>query len=116
MSKNKIKLNNLEIINEIVNSEELDEYTKNTISNIKNDIFKNNILDIEQRKIVNSIYLKKKSKLGRNIETMIWQFYRHRGKLDVNTIIKQYGRDNLVINYSIQPIKKDIIKDEIEEL
>ena len=32
---------------------------------------------------------------------MIWQFYRHRGKLSVNKVIKQYGRENLTINYKI---------------
>ena len=103
---NKTILNNIEYINQIINLEEIDEYTKNTIISIKNDTFKNNIIDIEKNKIVNSIYLKKKSKIGRHIETMIWQYYRHRGKLDVNKIIKQYGRDNLVINYSIKPSQK----------
>ena len=96
MSKN-IKLNNLELINELT---ELDSYTNNLINNIKNPIFKNNVIDLEVKKIVSSIYLKKKSKLGKNIETMIWQYYRHRGKQDVNEIIYKYQRDNLIINYS----------------
>jgi len=105
MKDKKVNLDNLEIISLIENSDDIDQYTKNFLSNIKNLTFKNNILDLENKKIVNSIYLKKKSKIGRHIETMIWQFYRHRGKKDVNQIIKQYGRDNLIINYSINSNK-----------
>lgn len=79
----------------------LDNYTKNRLLLIKNEKFKINIFDIEKKLIVNSIYFKKKSKLNRDMSTMVWQFYRHRGKLNVNEIIKKYGRDNLIINYSV---------------
>jgi hypothetical protein len=75
--------------------------TNDFLNNLKNEIFKNNIFDNENKRIVNSIYLQKKTKLGKNMTTMIWQFYRHRGKLNVNDVIKKYGREKLVINYKV---------------
>jgi hypothetical protein len=88
----------MEIMNELDN---LDSYTKKSLLLIKNETFKINIFDVEKKLIVNSIYFKKKSKLDRDMSTMVWQYYRHRGKSNVNDIIKKYGRDNLIINYSI---------------
>jgi hypothetical protein len=78
-----------------------DNLTNNFLSEIKNSLFRENIIDIETNKIINSIYLQKKTKLGRKMSTMVWQYYRHRGKINVNTIIKRYGRENLIINYKI---------------
>ena len=75
--------------------------TEEFIQSIKNPVFKINILDTETNQVVSSIYLIKKTKLGRTLNTMVWQFFRHRSKLDVNKIIKQYGRENLIINYKI---------------
>ena len=98
----KIELKNLEQIKQIEEFENLDPYTKNELIKIKNIIFKNNIFDIEKYQIVSSIRLIKTSKLGRIVQPMVWEYYRHRGNLDVNQIIKQYGRDNLIINYSIK--------------
>ena len=80
---------------------ELDEYTQNFLNSLKNEKFKENILDIEKNLIVSSVYFKKKTKLDRDMSTMVWQYYRHRGKTNVNSIIEKYGRDNLVINYSL---------------
>jgi hypothetical protein len=102
----KIELKNLEKIKEIEENIILEPYTKNELSKIKNIIFKNNIYDIEKHQIVSSIRLLKQSKLGNTIQPMVWEYYRHRGNLDVNEIIKKYGRDNLVINYSIGNISK----------
>jgi hypothetical protein len=119
----KNKLDNIEIIDNMISSGELDEYTQNYLSSIKNNAFKNNIIDLEKKLIVSSVYHKKISKMGRNIETMIWQIYRHRGTSDVNKIIKQYGRNNLIINYSINPefaknnkIIKDILYEIIDKI
>ena len=75
--------------------------TEKFIQSIKNQIFKKNILDTDTIQAVSSIYLVKKTKLGRTLNTMVWEFYRHRAKLDVNDIIKKYGRENLIINYKI---------------
>ena len=75
--------------------------TSRYIESIKNPVFKTNIFDVETNQIVNSIYLVKKTKLGRTLNTMVWQFFRHRGKLNVNQVIKQYSRENLIINYKI---------------
>ncbi len=105
----KIELNNLDIIEVIENSEEVDEWTRNEIKKIKNKTFKNNIVDIETKQIVSSIRLVKTSKLGRKVTPMVWEYYKNRANLDVNKIIKDYGRDNLVINYSILPKPKKII-------
>ncbi len=71
------------------------------IDSIKNPVFKTNIVDIETNQVVNSIYLVKKTKLGRTMNTMVWQIFRHRGKLNVNQVIKKYSRENLIINYKI---------------
>ena len=68
-----------------------------------NPTFKKNVTDIEKGMIVKSIYLKKKTKMDRDMQTLVWQYYRHRGSLNVNDVIKKYGRDSLVINYSITP-------------
>ncbi len=75
--------------------------TEKFIQSIKNPVFKTNIVDVETNQVVNSIYLVKKTKLGRTMSTMVWQFFRHRGKLNVNQVIKQYKRENLIINYKI---------------
>jgi len=104
----KIELKNLDKIKEIEENIILEPYTKNELSKIKNIIFKNNIFDIEKNQIVSSIRLLKQSKLGNTIQPMVWEYYRHRGNLDVNEIIKKYGRDNLVINYSIGGISKQV--------
>ncbi len=71
------------------------------IDSIKNPVFKTNIVDTETNQVVNSIYLVKKTKLGRTLNTMVWQIFRHRGKLNVNQVIKKYSRENLIINYKI---------------
>lgn len=82
-----------------------------TMSNkeINNPIFKKNVTDSTNEKIVKSIYLKKKSKMDREMQTLVWQYYRHRKSLNVNDVIKKYGRESLVINYSI-PNKRTIDK------
>ena len=81
--------------------EQIDIKTKGFLDLIKNPIFIENIYDTEKKQIVNSIYLNKITKIGRQMSTMVWQYYRHRGKLNVNKVIKQYGRENLTINYKI---------------
>jgi hypothetical protein len=73
--------------------------------------FEKNVTDDEKKMIVKSIYLKKKTKMNREMQTLVWQYYRHRGSLNVNDVIKKYGRDSLVINYSIIPKKNDCIED-----
>ncbi len=75
--------------------------TEKFLESIKNPAFKTNIIDTETNQVVNSIYWVKKTKLGRTMSTMVWQFFRHRGKLNVNQVIKQYKRENLIINYKI---------------
>lgn len=99
----KIELKNLEQIKSIEISDELDEWTKNKLLNIKNQTFKNNVFDVEKKLLVSSIRVVKTSKLGRNLTPMIWEYYKNRGNLDVNHIIKTYSRENLIINYSICP-------------
>ena len=85
----------------IMKDEQVDIKTKKFLGLIKNPIFMENIYDTEKKQIVNSLYLNKITKMGRQMSTMVWQYYRHRGKLNVNKVIKQYGRENLTINYKI---------------
>ena len=82
---------------------------------INNPVFKKNVTDLTNEKIVKSIYLKKKSKMDREMQTLVWQYYRHRKSLNVNDVIKKYGRESLVINYSI-PNKKTTDKVDSESI
>lgn len=102
----KIELKNLETIKLIEESGELDQWTQSELGKIKNFTFKNNIFDCEEKKIVSSVRLLKTSKLGRTVKPMVWEYYKNRGNLDINQIIKQYGRSNLVINYSVHPSQR----------
>ena len=86
----------------------MDPKTKEKLLKVKNEIFKINILDIEAKLIVSSVYLKKNNKNQENKEninnkemkTMVWEYYKSRNKTNVNDIINKYGRDNIIINYS----------------
>lgn len=91
----------LGFIESIIADSQIDEKTKNFLIGMKNPIFMINVFDTEKKLVVNSVYLNKITKLGRSMSTMVWQYFRHRGKLNVNKLIKQYGRDNLTINYKI---------------
>lgn len=103
----KIELKNINQIKLIENSDNIDDWTKKKLLEIKNLTFKNNIFDIEQNKIVSSVRIIKTSKLGKKITPLLWEYYRNRGNLDVNMIIKKYSRENLSINYSIYPLKNN---------
>lgn len=102
-SGKKIELKNLDLIKQIEESGELDEWTQNKLSQIKNQTFKNNVFDCGEKKLVSSVRLVKISKLGRKLTPMVWEYYKNRANLDINQVIKQYGRDKLIINYSIPP-------------
>ena len=87
----------------------MDLKTEEKLLKIKNEIFKINILDIEEKLIVSSVYLKKNNKNeenkeninNRQMKTMVWEYYKNRNKSNVNDIINKYGRSNLIINYSL---------------
>lgn len=111
-SGKKIELKNLDYIKQIEESGELDEWTQNKLAQIKNTTFKNNVFDYGEKKLVSSVRLVKTSKLGRKLTPMVWEYYKNRANLDINQVIKQYGRENLIINYSIPPNQKKIIADE----
>lgn len=112
----KIELENLDIIKDLVENNCFDEWTSKEINKIKNITFKNNIIDVENKLIVSSIRLVKISKLGRKVTPMIWEYFKNRGNLDVNQVIKQYGRDNLIINYSSNPKIKNTQKKPDDEI
>jgi hypothetical protein len=92
----------------------MDSKTEEKLLKIKNEIFKINVLDIEAKLIVRSVYFKKNNKNqlllksdenkeninNRQMKTMVWEYYKSRNKTNVNDIINKYGRDNLIINYS----------------
>jgi hypothetical protein len=88
-------------IESIMEDDVIDEKTKNFLVGMKNQVFMENVFDLDKKLVVNSIYLNKITKLGRSMSTMVWQYFRHRSKLNVNKLIKQYGRENLTINYKI---------------
>ena len=115
-SGKKIELKNLDNIKQIEESGELDEWTQNKLGQIKNPTFKNNVFDYGEKKLVSSVRLVKISKLGRKLTPMVWEYYKNRANLDINQVIKQYGRENLIINYSIPPNQKKIIIDDNEEI
>lgn len=115
-SGKKIELKNLDDIKQIEESGELDEWTQNKLGQIKNPTFKNNVFDYGEKKLVSSVRLVKISKLGRKLTPMVWEYYKNRANLDINQVIKQYGRENLIINYSIPPNQKKIIIDDNEEI
>lgn len=102
-SGKKFELKNLDIIKQIEESGELDEWTQNKLAQIKNITFKNNVFDCGEKKLVSSVRLVKTSKLGRKLTPMVWEYYKNRANLDINQVIKQHGRENLIINYSIPP-------------
>ena len=115
-SGKKIELKNLDLISQIEESGELDEWTQNKLAQIKNTTFKNNVFDYGEKKLVSSVRLVKTSKLGRKLTPMVWEYYKNRANLDINQVIKQYGRENLIINYSIPPNQKKIIINDNEEI
>ncbi len=103
----KIELKNLDEIKQIELSGELDEWVGQKLSEIKNHTFKNNVFDVGAKQIVSSVRLVKTSKLGRTLTPMIWEYYKNRGNLDVNQVIKEYKRENLIIHYSLNQQKKN---------
>lgn len=107
-SGKKIELKNLDAIKKIEESGELDEWTHKKLSQIKNITFKNNVFDCGEKKLVSSVRLVKTSKLGKKLTPLIWEYYKNRANLDINQIIKQYGREKLIINYSIPPNQNKI--------
>jgi hypothetical protein len=113
-SGKKLELKNLDLIKQIEESGDLDEWTLNKLGQIKNITFKNNVFDYGEKKIVSSVRLVKISKLGRNLIPMVWEYYKNRANLDINQVIKQYGRENLIINYSIPPNQKNNVLEKID--
>lgn len=115
-SGKRIELKNLDIIKKIEQSGELDPWIQNKLGEIKNLTFKNNVFDYGEKKLVSSVRLKKISKMGKNLTPMVWEYYKNRANLDINQIIKQYGRENLIINYSIPPKQNQNIPIKVEHI
>ena len=77
------------------------------IEDIKNDLFRRNVIDANNNMIVKSIFLKNSVENDKFKRTTLWKYYRDRSKKNVNEIINDYGREILVINYSIETHKKN---------
>ncbi len=73
------------------------------IENIKNEIFIEYSIDNETNKFISLVYLINFNKNKKN--RLLWSYYRDRNKINVNNIIKKYGRNSLIINYSIETNK-----------
>lgn len=70
---------------------------------IKNPIFIKNVTDPENGKMVKSVWEIKKSKIGRTIRTMIWQYYRDRARNSIEKLYKQSKQKDLEIIYFDDP-------------
>lgn len=71
-----------------------------------NKIYDKNITDPENGNKVKNIWLKKKSKTGKNITILIWNKYRDRKKTSVKNIYNKYDHENLIVRYSLYSEKK----------
>ena len=74
------------------------------IENIKNETFKKYSIDDETNKLISSIFLISFDNLNQK-SRLIWSYYRDRGKINANNIINKYGKNTLIINYSIETHK-----------
>lgn len=73
------------------------------LQNLKNPIFKENSLDPITGKYVKSIYARKISKMGREIWTQVWQYYRDRGRTNVESCYSKYYYTPVKVIYSGDP-------------
>ena len=67
------------------------------------------VTDISNGKQVKSIYFVKKSKIGKNVPRMMWQYYRDRNKTDANIVKILFNRQKkeyhtMEIIYSGDPV------------
>jgi hypothetical protein len=81
--------------------EQKQEPQKNKKTEIKDPVIILNTTDTTNGKIVNSVWAYKITKIGREKRDMVWQYYRHRRKLNVNDVIyKKYKDVKLIVIYS----------------
>jgi hypothetical protein len=71
---------------------------------IKNPVFIQNITETSSGKFVKKIFQCDFTKLNKPIERMVWEYYRHRAKLAVDTVIKQYKGYQIKIIYFDDPV------------
>lgn len=67
------------------------------------------VIDASNGKQVKSVYFIKKSKIGRDVPRMMWQYYRDRNKTDVNVVKTMFNRQKkevhtMEIIYSGDPV------------
>ena len=67
------------------------------------------VIDATNGKRVKSVYFVKKSKIGRDVPRMMWQYYRDRNKTDVNVVKIMFNRQKkevhtMEIIYSGDPV------------
>jgi hypothetical protein len=67
------------------------------------------VIDASNGKQVKSVYFIKKSKIGRDVPRMMWQYYRDRNKTDVNVVKIMFNRQKkqvhtMEIIYSGDPV------------
>lgn len=73
------------------------------LQNLKNPIFKENATDPITGKYVKSIYVRKISKMGREIWTQVWQYYRDRKRENIESCYKKYYYAPIKVTYSGDP-------------
>jgi hypothetical protein len=83
----------------------------------KNEIFKRNVIDPTNNKVVKSIWWHHNSKIDRKIRSMIWEHYRYRGRKSVAEIYNEYRQKKIEIIYSgePQPVIIDMTKETLSE-
>ena len=87
-----------------VNMEKDTQYVPNKLlQNLKNPIFKENSIDPITGKYVKSIYARKVSKMGREIWTQVWQYYRDRKRTNIDSCYTKYYYTPVKVTYSGDP-------------
>jgi hypothetical protein len=78
---------------------------KKKLQEYKSDLFKNNIVDPTNGRIVKSIYGMKITKLNREKWDLIWQVYRDRKRMSVADLFKKNKNKRMRIIYSGDPVQ-----------
>lgn len=78
------------------------------IAHLKNPTFIANIKDPNTGKYVKKIYQVKISKIGRTIEPLVWEYYKNRANMSIESTFKKYKGFKLKIIYFDDPLIYEI--------
>jgi len=80
---------------------------------IKNPIFRQNVVCNKTGKVIKKVWAFKITKLERTKRDLVWEYYRHRGKLNVNDLLKKYKPEDVQIIYSEKPSSPQVMNNNI---